>query len=302
MVKKILIIDISHLFFRAFYAFPKNLKDPVGNDINAVFGVSQMILSIIETQKPDYIFGGKDLSSSTLRSEKLDIYKKNRPTLDESLKNQIPRVYEFFSSMNIPLFSKEGYEADDIIASISYKYRNNSSYEIEILTGDADAFQLISDNIFVLKPSKGNLEKYDKDYLFKKKNLYPSEIVDFKALAGDVSDNLKGVAGIGEKGATDLIRTFGSLEKIYEAVDTNKVTGKKKEKLEKGKKDAFFTRDMATLYSELDLENFYIDKGNFSNLNLEKSCEFFKSIGSNSLQKRAKEILKNNEMNQKSLF
>lgn len=301
-MKKILLIDVSHLFFRAFYAFPKNLKDSLGNDINAVFGVSQMIFSILEIRKPDYIFGGKDLSSSTIRSKKLDSYKKNRPSLDESLKNQIPKIYEFFDSINIPVFCKEGYEADDILAFISSKYKNNLNYEVEILTGDADAFQLISDNIFVLKPLKGSIEKYDKEYLFKKKNLYPSEIIDFKALAGDISDNLKGVSGIGEKGATDLIRNFGCLEKIYKAVDNNEIIGKKKENLINGKKDAFFTRDMARLYCDFELENFSLNKGSFNDLNLNKSCEFFKSIGSVSLQKRAKEILKDNSINQESLF
>ncbi len=293
--KKILLLDISHLFFRAFYAFPRNLTDPDKKPINALFGVAQMLLTAIEKEKPDYIFGGQDLSKKTVRAEKMPEYKGHRPDLDDDLRQQIPRIYEFFTALDLPYFSLEGYEADDIIASIAEKYRGNENFEVEILTGDADAFQLIGENITVLKPLKGENIKYDADVLFEKKSLYPNEIADFKGMAGDSSDNLKGVAGIGEIGATKLIRKFGNLEKIYEALENDEITGAQAKKLLAGKDDAFFTREMAELYRTLEIKNFDLEKGNIQNFSLQNACEFFANIGSKSLQARIQSVLGNGE-------
>lgn len=286
MAKKILLVDVSHLFFRAFYAFPKTLKDSDKNPINAVFGVAQMLFSAIERHSPDYIFGGKDLGKKTFRSEKLESYKANRAELDEDLRVQIPRVYDFFDALNIPLFDAQGYEADDIIGTIAEKFRGNSDYEVEILTGDADSFQLIGDNIFVLKPSKGGEEKFSREVLFEKKNFYPEEVVDFKGLAGDSSDNLKGVVGIGEKGAVNLIRSHGNLESIFSALDEEKISGALAKKLVNGKDDAFFTREIATILCDIPIENFSLEQGHIENFSLEEILQFFQSIGSNSLQNR----------------
>lgn len=291
MAKKILLLDVSHLFFRAFYAFPRNLTDQNKAPINAVFGVAQMLMTAIEKEKPDYIFGGKDLSKKTFRSEKLESYKGGRPEMDEDLRSQIPRVYECLESMGIPLFSEEGYEADDIIGTIAERFRGNEEFEVEILTGDADAFQLIGENIVVLKPSKGENERYCRDNLFIKKGFYPEEVIDFKGMAGDSSDNLKGIVGIGEKGAIKLIREHGNLEKIYEALEAGKIKGAIAKKLETGKDDAFFTRDMATLELTRPLENFSLEAGEIQNFSLSGAMEFFASIGSNSLQTRIQNIL-----------
>lgn len=295
MAKKILLLDVSHLFFRAFYAFPRNLTDREKRPINAVFGVAQMLMSAIERENPHFIFGGKDLAKKTFRSEKLESYKGQRPELDDDLRQQIPRIYEMLNAWGVPVFSEEGYEADDILASLAEMYRGNPEYIIEILTGDADAFQLIGDNVFVLKPSKGDHERFDTDVLFTKKNLYPAEIPDFKGMAGDSSDNLKGVEGIGEKGATDLIREFGSLEQIYKALQEEKIKGAKAKKLMTGKEDAFFTRDLVLLYRDIHFPNFELENGRMNNFSIEGACQFFESIGSNSLQNRIKNVFGNNE-------
>ena len=191
--KKILLIDVSHMFFRAYYAFPRNLRDENGEPINAIFGVAQILLSAIERHKPDYIFGAKDLGKKTVRSEVMPEYKGHRPEMDDDLRVQIPRVYEMLLSWGMPLYSVENYEADDVIASIANMYDGNADFKIEVLTGDADAFQLISENVSVLKPSKGENIEFTRDVLFEKKGLYPEEIIDFKGMAGDSSDNLKGV-------------------------------------------------------------------------------------------------------------
>jgi len=302
MSKKILLIDISHLFFRAFYAFPRNLTDPEKKPINAVFGVAQMLLSAIEKEKPDYIFGGKDLAGKTIRAEKMEAreqereseetYKGGRPELDPDLRQQIPRVYDFMKALGLPMYEEKGYEADDIIASIAEKFRGKEGFEIEILTGDADAFQLIGENVKVLKPSKGENIPYDREVLFEKKGYYPEEVVDFKAMAGDSSDNLKGVAGIGEKGAIKLIREFGTLENIFEALDQGKMKGAVEKKLTAGREDAFFTQYMARLYRDLEISDFDLESGNIQNFTLPKVIEYFQEeLGSRSLQTRVKTVL-----------
>ncbi len=309
MAKKILLVDISHLFFRAFYAFPRNLQDSQKNPINAIFGVAQMILSVIEKEKPDYIFGGKDLASKTLRSEKMPEYKGGRPELDPDLHQQIPRIFDFFNALSLPIFHHEGYEADDILASLSEKFRGNESFIIEILTGDADAFQLIGENIKVLKPSKGENIPYCREVLFKKKGFYPEEVVDFKAISGDPSDNLKGIAGIGEKGATKLIREYGTLEKIFKALDEGKIKGSLSKKLLEGRKEAFFIKEIATLHRDLPLLEFNLEAGNIKNFSVSTALQFFETeLGSKSLQTRIKTILSNSSLEtfskkkQESLF
>lgn len=291
MVKKILLLDVSHLFFRAFYAFPRNLTDSEKNPINAVFGVAQMLMTVLEKRCPDIVLGGKDLPSPTLRSKQLESYKGNRPELDDDLRQQIPRIYEFLEAFGVPVFSEEGYEADDMIASLAEKYRGDERYQIEILTGDADAFQLIGDNIVVLKPLKGGeVEVIDREVLFEKKSLYPEEIIDFKGMAGDGSDNLKGVEGIGEKGAVGLIRLYGNLEQIYEAWSRGEIKGAKAKRLEEGREDAFFTRDMARLYRTRECSEEKIKQGSVQSFSVEGACQFFESIGSQSLQTRIKNL------------
>ncbi len=289
--KKILLIDVSHMFFRAYYAFPRNLRDRNGDPINAIFGVAQILLSVIEKQKPDYIFGAKDLGKKTIRSEKMEEYKGHRPEIDNDLRVQIPRVYEMLMSWGIPVYSVENYEADDVIASIAQKYNGNKEFMVEIVTGDADAFQLISSNISVLKPSKGENIVFTRDHLFETKGLYPEEICDFKGLAGDSSDNLKGVIGIGEKGAVGLIRTYGDLDAIYKAVEEGVVKGAKQKKLIAGKKDAYFTKEIATLYRDLHIDGFVLEDGNVNDFTLDIACMYFEEeLGSNILQKRIKEV------------
>jgi len=289
--KKILLIDVSHMFFRAYYAFPRNLRDENGEPINAIFGVAQILLSAIERHKPDYVFGAKDLGKKTVRSEMMSEYKGHRPEMDDDLRVQIPRVYEMLLSWGMPLYSVENYEADDVIASIANMYDGNVDFKIEVLTGDADAFQLISENISVLKPSKGENIEFTRDVLFEKKGLYPEEIIDFKGMAGDSSDNLKGVVGIGEKGAITFIREYGDLDKIYEAVEAGLIKGAKQKKMIAGKEDAYFTRDMARLYRNLEIDGYDLNDGLLSDFTIDLACLYFdQELGSNTLQNRMKAI------------
>lgn len=286
MSQKILLIDVSHLFFRAFYAFPKGLTDPNGRPINAVFGVAQMLFTLFENEKPDFVFGGKDRKEKTKRAETMGTYKAHRPALDPDLAEQIPRIHDLFEAFGIPVFSEEGYEADDILASMAEHFRGNSAYEIEVYTGDQDALQLIGENIYVLKPGPKENERITRESLFLKKQLFPEEIVDFKGLSGDSSDNLKGVEGIGEKGAVTLIRKYGKLEAIFTALDEGSISGSMEQKLSKGRENAFFTREMATLYRNRPLEGFSLSAGALQKIDHDYLSTVFKEIGSKMLLKR----------------
>ena len=170
-------------------------------------------------------------------------------------------------------------------------YDGNADFKIEVLTGDADAFQLISENVSVLKPSKGENIEFTRDVLFEKKGLYPEEIIDFKGMAGDSSDNLKGVVGIGEKGAITFIREYGDLDKIYEAVEAGLIKGAKQKKMIAGKEDAYFTRDMARLYRNLEIDGYDLNDGLLSDFTIDLACLYFdQELGSNTLQNRMKAI------------
>lgn len=295
MAKNIILLDTSHLLFRAFYAFPQNLLDPEKNPINAVFGVAQMLFSIIESQKPTHIFAAQDLPKKTKRAEIFEDYKGHRPELDPSLKSQIPRIYEMLHAMNICVLSEEGYEADDVIATVAEYFRGKEEINVGILTGDQDAFQLIGENVMVLRPVKNDIKTYTAGILMAEKSLFPSQIPDYKGLAGDPSDNLKGVEGIGEKTATLLLEKYGNLEGIYEALEKGEIKGAQSEKLKNGKEIAFFTREMATLHKNAPLSHFSEINGEIERFHIENACHFFKSIGSNSLQRRARSIFAKEE-------
>ncbi len=290
MAKKILLLDTSHLLFRAFYAFPQNLLDPQKNHVNAIFGVAQMIFSLLETYHPTHIFAAQDLPKKTKRSELFEAYKGQRPDLDPNLKSQIPRIYEMLKAMNICVLSEEGYEADDVIATVSEHFRGKDEVEVCIVTGDQDAFQLIGDNVVVLRPIKTEMRRYTAGLLMAEKSLFPAQIPDFKGMAGDLSDNLKGVEGIGEKTAISLLDAYQTLEGIYEALQNGEIKGSVAKKLEAGKDAAFFTRELATLHRDVPLQYFQEDLGEVSRFALPEACAFFASIGSNSLQRRAKMI------------
>lgn len=290
MSKKIILIDTSHLMFRAFYAFPKSLLDPTSSPINAVFGVAQMMMSIIEQQKPTHVFAAQDLPTKTKRSVLFEGYKAQRSELDPDMRIQIPRVYDMLRSMNIAIYSEAGYEADDVIATIAEYFRTKEDTQVGILTGDQDAFQLIGENVEVFRPIKNDIRVYTDAFLMAEKSLLPCQIPDFKALSGDPSDNLKGVEGIGEKTAIKLLEEYSHLEGIYTALGNNTIQGALAKKLSAGKEIAFFTRTLATLHRDVPLQDFGEEKGLLSNICIEGACDFFQSIGSNSLQKRMRSI------------
>jgi DNA polymerase I len=306
--QKILLIDLSHLFFRAFYGIPRTLRDPEGNPINAVYGVASMTLSAIESRKPEYLFAAKDRKEKTLRAEKFDQYKAKRPPMDNDLVVQLPIIDKLYSAFSIPVHEKVGYEGDDILATIAEKYRGNPSYQIEILTGDEDAFQLAGENIKILSPTKKEFVEFGAEDVFLKKGVYPHQIPDFKGLAGDNSDNLKGVPGIGKEISAKLLKEFGSLEAIFLAAKNGHISRNISEKLLQAEEIAFFTREMAILHKNVALDAFSLENSRCEDFCRDTLGNFFEKINAKSLIRRVEklfpkqQLIKNTPLSQSSLF
>lgn len=273
MAQKLIIIDANSVIHRAFHALPL-LATKKGQIVNAVYGFLLVLFRAIKDFQPDYIAAAFDLPLPTFRHLKFKEYKAKRPPTPDNLVRQIPKVKEMLNTLNVPVFEKEGYEADDIIATISQK----SDAKIIILSGDQDSLQLVGPKIKIYFLRKGvkNTILYDEDLVKEKyRGLTPAQIIDFKALRGDPSDNIPGVRGIGEKTASDLILQFGGLENLYQKIEDNSAEAKKiseriKELLRQHKKDAFLSKELVALEKNVPLE-FNLEKCRWQNYSKEEA-------------------------------
>ncbi|MCT4591977.1 MAG: hypothetical protein N4A36_01140 [Candidatus Gracilibacteria bacterium] len=273
MREKFLLIDLPNLFYRAFFAVPRTLKNKNGQVTNAVFGTCSMILSLIENVKPTHILAFKDLKAKTFRHEKDDEYKAQRPDMPEELVGQLSYIDEFFIISGIPLIAVEGFEADDGIATFASTY--NKDADVVIVSSDHDLFSLISEeNVSVMRPIKGaEVEIMDREKVKAKTGVYPEQMADFKAMRGDASDNLVGIKGIGEKTAATLLTKYDTLENIYSNID--KIEGKKKELLINGKDEALHTKSMVTLIKDVPLGDINLEYAKIDDIPWDRVREFF---------------------------
>ncbi|ALD66764.1 DNA polymerase I [Spiroplasma cantharicola] len=285
MKNKFLLVDGNALIFRAFYSSygRATLTTKSGIPTNAVFSFINMLMNIIE--KNDYfcVKVAFDKGKKTFRHEKLKDYKAGRAKTPSELVLQFPIVREFLTNANIEWFEVDNYEADDIIGSITKTLESNKEAETHILTSDQDMYQLISDKTFVLSPQIGTSELvvYNREKLFDKWGVTPEQVIDYKGLRGDSSDNIKGVAGIGEKTAKDLLQEFHTLENIYNNLE--KIKGAKQAKLISGKEDAFLSKEIATIYKDMELNKIDFNK---TEINFEALKNFFIKYEMNSLLKK----------------
>lgn len=277
--KKLIIIDANSVLHRAFHALPPlTLKS--GLLVNAVYGFLLVFLRVIKEFQPDFIAVAFDFPAPTLRHREYKAYKAKRPKAPDEFLRQIPKVKELIFAFNVPIFEKEGYEADDIIAAIS-KDASKSCVETIIVSGDLDTLQLINEKVrvYVLRKGVKNIILYDEDLVAQKfNNLRPIQLVDFKALRGDPSDNIPGVAGIGEKTALDLVSRFGGLETLYKKAEKNKELSRGvKEKLLFGKKEAFLSKELVRLDRDVPLD-FQIEECNWKKYDKKKVAELLKKM------------------------
>lgn len=286
-------IDGHAILHRAFHALPP-LTTSKGQPVGAVFGFCSMLLRVINDLKPQYLAVAFDLPAPTFRQKLFKAYQAQRPEMAEELSLQVKITHQVLQAMEIPIFEKEEYEADDVIGTLAMKaavrvevrklkvgvedrrlkiekmtihpqpsnlkkqpstfYCPSSSLEIIIVTGDRDMLQLVGKKVKVLAPVAGitKMVSYDEETVEEKYGLKPSQWVDFKALVGDPSDNYPGVSGVGPKTATDLLKKYGTLEKIYQ--NLNQLPPKQKEALKEGKEQVVLAEKLAAIVTDVPVE------------------------------------------------
>ncbi len=251
--KKLVLIDGNSLLYRAFYALPP-LQNRRGEHTNAVYGFTTMLLKLLESEQPDYIAVAFDPPKPSFRVRIAESYKAQREKTPPELSEQVQRTREILEAMHIPVFEVEDFEADDVIGTLADLFSKQDHNEVTVVSGDADLLQLIGENVTVMLTKKGitQMECYDHSRLKEKYGLAPEQVIDFKALKGDPSDNIPGVPGIGEKTARSLLEEYSTLENIYKNIDRLKT--KTAEKLKEYREPLYVGRDLVTLRRDVPIE------------------------------------------------
>ncbi len=308
-MKKLILIDGNAILHRAFHAYP-GFTDKDGNLVNAVYGFCAMFLKILQDQTPDYIIVCFDRPKPTFRKQLYVGYQATRPKMDGNLVPQIVRIHEVLEKMKVAIFELDGYEADDLIGTVarqavqtlddrrSIKHQSStlknpsstvhhlqSNLEVTIVSGDRDMLQLVNSHVKVLMPVTGitNTALFDAEKVEEKYGIKPSQIVDYKALTGDASDNYPGVSGIGPKTAMELLKKYGSFENLYQHV--LKLPEKIAHRLATDAEQAALAKKLATIDTNapitLDLE-----KCDCLKFDKQAARQAFEELGFKSLIKR----------------
>ncbi|HRY82558.1 MAG TPA: DNA polymerase I [Candidatus Moranbacteria bacterium] len=283
--KKLILIDGNAIIHRSYHALPP-LTTKSGELVNAVYGFASTILSVISKFKPDYILATFDLAGPTFRHKEYADYKATRVKVDQELYDQIPRVKELVRAMGIPIYEHAGFEADDVIGTMVKKTENNfGDIENIIVTGDLDTVQLVSPKTKVYTMRRGLTDSviYDEEKVFERYGLKPDQIIDYKGLRGDPSDNILGVKGIGEKTASELLQKYKTLEGVYENI--SEIKGTVKEKLERDKMQAIQSKHLATIHQEVPVE-LNLEEAKTHEFDREKLVRLFQELNFYSLIKR----------------
>ncbi len=217
----LLLIDGYGLIFRAYYAIKNEISTSRGEVVNAVFGFAAMLLDVLRREQPDYAIIAME-SGPTFREQEFAEYKGNRGAMPDDLRPQVARVRQLIDALNIPVEERSGYEADDVIGSIAAHCGQRGDLRVIIVTGDSDLLQLVDDNTTVVLPGAlrfNELRYFDPEAVNVRYGFGPGHVADYKALVGDTSDNIPGVAGIGEKTAKALIALYGDVENIIANLD-----------------------------------------------------------------------------------
>ena len=268
--KRLIIIDSNALLHRAFHALPP-LTNKKGQPTGAVYGYLLTLFKAIRDLKADYVVACFDTKTKTFRHEEYKEYKAHRIATPDGIISQIPMAKEILEAFKIPVFFKDGFEADDLIATIATTAAEKDNLEIFILSGDLDNLQLVSDKIKVYTLGKGIKDTiiYDKNKVVERFGVTPEQMNDFKALTGDPSDNVPGVPGIGKKTAAEIIQKYGSIKNLYEelSTDTAVLKPKVKEALKANKEGAFLSLRLVETKKDVDID-FNLENCSFGKFNL----------------------------------
>lgn len=302
-MKKFLLIDGNAIFHRAYHSLPP-FKTSRGEPTNAIYGFLRMLFDVYNKEKPEYLVIAWDSAAPTFRHEQFQEYKGTRPAPPEDLYPQLPRLKEVLKTLGFAFLELPGYEADDILGTLVYQAEKESDIYNVVVTGDRDTFQLVSDKTIVMMPLKGISQVIlcDSSYIEQKMGIRPDQIVDYKALAGDSSDNIPGVTGIGSKQAVALLQHYGTLFDIYE--NLAHLPAGQKEKLVKNREKAFLSQRLAKILLEVPLqfhvEDFHVQPFNYQNIQ-----QLFQELEFTSLFKKIEGFqhdLQGEQFQQPSLF
>ncbi|MFA5128960.1 MAG: 5'-3' exonuclease H3TH domain-containing protein [Patescibacteria group bacterium] len=295
MANKFIIIDGNAILHRAWHALPP-LTTPTGEMVNAAYGFTLILMKALKDIQPKYAAVTFDRKEKTFRHEMYTEYKATRVKQPDELYAQIPIIKKIVTAFGMPIYEKERFEADDVIATIcKNKEVNKPDVESIVVTGDMDTLQLVDDNTKVYALRKGITDTviYDEGAVLKKYELRPDQLNDFKAMRGDPSDNIPGAKGIGDVGAAALIKEFGSIEKMYEAIEKNdtrleKFKPRLIEILKKEKDNVFLGKKLVTLVSDAPVD-FYLGDCKIK-IDPGSVAKIFKDLGFMSLLKKVDEL------------
>lgn len=301
--KRIVLLDSHAIIHRAYHALP-DFASSTGEPTGALYGLSSMLMRIIADLKPDYIVACYDLPQKTFRHEVYDAYKAGRAKTDEALVAQIISSRKVFEAFDIPIYDAPGFEADDILGTIVEKFKKDKEINIIIASGDMDTMQLVDDKkvqIFTLKKGITDTILYDEKAVVERFGFKPEFLPDYKGLRGDPSDNIIGIKGIGEKTATDLIKTFGTIEDIYkkikkdpEAFEKAGIKPRMVELIKENEEEALFSKTLATIRCDAPIDFVLPEKTFWDNVNSKKIEQLFADLDFRSLQGRLKNLFSNN--------
>lgn len=287
-MKTLLLIDANSIIHRSFHALPP-FTTPDGRPSGALYGISAILLKLWREEKPDYVAALFDRPEPTFRDKKYAEYKAQRPPAANELISQIIEAHDLFHAFGVRTFEKPGFEADDLIATLAEKFstheKKENDLQVVILTGDRDTLQLVQGDRVVVKTfNKGVSDTtiYDEHAVIEKYGLKPNQLIDYKALVGDPSDNIKGVPGVGPKTATEFLKKFNTLENLFAHVASDPKLG---ERLGKFTKEAELAKELVTLVRDVPLEEFDLEALATSG-DAAPISAYFQTMGFSTLAKR----------------
>lgn len=302
--QRIVLLDSHAIIHRAYHALP-DFMNSEGQPTGAIYGLATMLFKIITELKPDFIIACFDLPKKTFRHEAYEGYKAGRAKADEELVLQLIKSRDFFEALSIPIYEKEGFEADDLLGTIVKKLKNKKNTETIIASGDMDTLQLVEGDsvlVYTLKKGISDTILYNQQKVFDRFNFLPENLPDYKGLNGDPSDNIIGIKGIGDKTATTLISKFGTIEKIYKSLKKGDselkslgLTDRIVNLIKEGEEEALFSKTLATIRTDAPID-FSLPKKKWKDMvDKDKVAEFFRQMEFRSLQGRFLKILDDKE-------
>lgn len=289
---KLVVIDGNSILNRAFYGImgSKMLQTADGTYTNAVYGFLTIMFKLVEDLQPKYMVVAFDLKAPTKRHEMYKEYKGTRHGMPDELASQMPIIKEVLSAMNIAVLTKEGYEADDILGTLS-RFGESNDLEVVLLTGDRDSFQLATEKTIIriprTKQGKTETENFDREKIIETYGIEPKALIEVKGLMGDSSDNIPGVPGVGEKTALNLIKEYGDIDNLYAKIESGEATvkGKLLENLVNNKELAYLSRTLGTIDVDSPIEK-DLSKFEIVEWDKKKVLELFKTLRFNKFIER----------------